>query len=86
MAWVLGAAALVYGVVALALRLSEAPIMRRRVNTGTDRWRASMDFVAGDDRTSAADIQIGSGTLTDPMAKRLPIAPQRSKDGERLSE
>ena len=80
MAWVLGGFVLVYALVALASRLTQAPIMRRRVNTGTDRWRASMDYVAGDDHRSPGDIVIGSGTLIDPMAKRLPIPPQPASD------
>jgi hypothetical protein len=84
MAWVLGGVVVVYALVALIGRLTEAPIMRRRVNTGTDRYRASMDYVAGDERRSAADIVIGSGSLIDPMAKRLPIPPQPSKDSNEL--
>jgi hypothetical protein len=84
MVWLLGGVVLVYALVALISRLTQAPIMRRRVNTGTDRWRASMDYIAGDDRSSAADIVIGSGTRIDPMAKRLPIPPQPSKDSKEL--
>ena len=80
MAWAFGAAVALGVVLAIIDRLTDASIMRKRVNRGTDRYRASVDYVAGDEYHSIADIRIGSGEVSDPMAKRLWIPPEPSSD------
>jgi hypothetical protein len=76
MVWIVFAIVAIGLVVALVDRLTEAPIMRKRVNRGTDRYRASVNYVSSDEHGSISDIQIGSGRISDPMAKRLPIPPE----------
>jgi hypothetical protein len=74
MIWVIGGMVVVAALFALIDRWTDAPIQRRRVNTGTDRYRASMDWIRTNDE-SILGIRIGSGRLNDPNAKRLPIPP-----------
>jgi hypothetical protein len=79
MVWIIGGILVLGGVFALVDRLTDAPIQRRRVNTGTDRYRASMDWIRGTDQ-SIGGIRIGSGSRSDPTAKRLPIKPPGEDD------
>ena len=73
MVWFIGGAFVVCVLFVLVDRLTDAPIQRRRVNAGTDRYRASMDDVRASQHSSIFDIRVGSGDSNDPLAKRLPI-------------
>lgn len=80
MVWiVIGVIVVLGGLFALVDRLTDAPIQRKRVNTGTDRYKASMDWIRGTNQ-SIFDIRVGSGTREDPTAKRLPISPPADDD------
>lgn len=81
MVWIIAGVVVVAGLFALLDRWTDAPIQRRRVNTGTDRYRASMDWIRSSEQ-SIWDIRVGSGRLNDPTAKRLPINPPPENDSQ----
>lgn len=73
MAWIIiGIVVVLLGLFALIDRLTDSPMQRRRVNSGTDRYRASMDWVRSTNH-SIFDIRVGSGDRHDPTAKQLKI-------------
>ena len=47
--------------------VTDAPIQRRRVNAGTDRYRAAVARAHASDR-SISDIRVGAGDAYDPCA------------------
>ena len=81
MVWIIGGIVLLGAVFMLVDRLTDAPIQRRRVNTGTDRYRASMDWIRATDQ-SIFDIRVGDGRLSDPTAKKLGINPPPEDDSK----
>ena len=70
MAWIIiGIVVMLLGLFALVDRLTDSPMQRRRVNSGTDRYRASMDWLRSTSH-SIFDIRVGSGDRYDPTAKQ----------------
>jgi hypothetical protein len=81
MVWIVAGILLLGAIFALVDRLTDAPIQRRRVNIGTDRYRASMDWVRATDQ-SIFDIRVGDGRISDPTSKKLPINPPGDDDSK----